>query len=156
LFAIKKIGGEKIKKNYLIKFGQLNQTALYIIKKVIPEAHSNIYRSHSLVPFAPSMLEVCLGIMLTVTLVSKAHFLPIRQMPKDSSMMSPDSVTLTSKSSTGAFPFFPCTCLEEIVSSSFSHLGEFTSELFSTREMLVLRSLTVTLDYQSLYAEETY
>jgi len=50
-----------------MKIDRFNQTALYVIKQVIPDAHFNIYGSYNLVPLAPFMLEVCLGIMLVVT-----------------------------------------------------------------------------------------
>jgi len=68
----KKKQGKKKKKNKLINFGQ---KTLYVIKKVIPEAHSNICGSYSLVPLAPSTPEVFLRIMLVVTPVTKASFL---------------------------------------------------------------------------------
>ena len=70
-------------------------------------------------------------------------------------MIPPDSGALPSKSSIGALPLFPWIFLKEPVSSSFSHLEEFAFVLFSRWEMLVLRSLTVTLDHQSLYAKDT-
>ena len=72
---IKRSGRKQIKKSYLIKFGGFSRTALYVIKKVISKAHSNIHGSYSLVPLAPCMSKVYLGIILTVTFVSKALFL---------------------------------------------------------------------------------
>ena len=39
-----------LKKKYLIKVGRFDRTALHIIKEVIPNAHYNIYRSHSPLP----------------------------------------------------------------------------------------------------------
>ena len=66
---------KKIKKIYLIKFGRFGQTTLYVIKKVVLEAYSSIYGSYNLVSLAPSMFEVCLGIMLVVTPITKALFL---------------------------------------------------------------------------------
>jgi len=75
LSLIKQNGGKKIKKNYLIKIGRFGRTALYVIRTVILEAQSNICVSYSLVPLAPSVPDVCLGIMFAVTLVSKVPFL---------------------------------------------------------------------------------
>ena len=70
-------------------------------------------------------------------------------------MVPPDSGTFTFKSSIGAFLFFTWTFLEKSVSSSLSHLEKFTSVFFFKKEILVVRSLPVTLDHQSLYTKET-
>jgi len=84
------------------------------------------------------------------------HFLSTTWILGDSQMVWPYLGTLTFKSSIGNFPFFAWTFLEELASSSFSHLEGFTSVLFSKRETLALSSLTVTLDHQFLYVKETY
>jgi len=66
---------KQIKRSYLIKIARFSQTTLYVIKKVISKAHSNICDNCSLVLLVPFMSEVCLGIILTVTHISKASFL---------------------------------------------------------------------------------
>jgi len=64
---MKENGWKKIERSYLIKIGRFNRTALYVIEKVISEAHSNNCGSYSLTPLVPYMSEVCLGIILTIT-----------------------------------------------------------------------------------------
>jgi len=87
LSLIKGNGQKQIKMNYLIN----GQTTLYVIKKFIPESHSNICGSYCLSPLAASMLEVYLGIMLIVTPVSKASFLVDKENAR---RLSNDATTL--------------------------------------------------------------
>ena len=65
----------QMKNRHLIKIGWFDRTTLYVIKKVISEADSNICGSYSLMPLALFISKVCLKIMLTVAPVSKALFL---------------------------------------------------------------------------------
>ena len=95
-------------------------------------------------PLAPSLPKVCLGIMVVVTSVFKALFLVDKTDATRLSNDAPNSGALTYKSSIGAFPLFRWLFLEEIGSSSISHLEEFVFMLFSKRDTFVLRSFIVT------------
>ena len=144
---IKGNGHKQIKKSHLIKIGCFSQKTLYVIKKVISKAHSNICGSYTLVPLAPSMSEVCLGIIVTVTPISRASFLINKT---DSRRLSDNATGLRRIAIQVIHRSLALLSLELPRRINFfisSHQEEFASMIFSKKEILVLRSLTVTLDH---------